>query len=243
MHSDVALLLEVQELDVEHLELQEHLNMYPGIWEEVKEDLRKKSAALEKCQAANQDHEKDRQQIERDLRASADTLKKYQAQQMLVKTSKELTAISTQIETLKSSIARLEERGVRLIDQDEAVRAALATAEEEFRQAKARAKTERERIRDQVASKKERMEAVEKARAGIAANIEREALVLYERIRQRWPKNPVVAVRNGSCTGCHYALLPNELVALHHEENIICCDTCSRILSHDETLGAGAAAE
>lgn len=236
MHPEVERLIEIQEVDVELLELQEQLNLYPSIWEGMKAKLREKNEALEKAKAAEADHQAERSRIERELRTSSERLKTYQHQQMLVKTSKELTAITNQIETLKKNIGELEAEGTALIELDEGIAADIASAEQALNELKSEAREERERIRKQVASKKERIGQLQAARAKLVARVDPQALTTYDFVRKRWPKDPVVPVRQGSCTGCHYALLPNPLVAVHQAQTIVTCDNCGRILSHDETF-------
>ena len=235
MHPEVHSLLELQELDREMIELQEQLNRYPGIWEEVKEGLRAKQEEFDVAEAADRNYHGDRRRIEQDLRLSSEKLKKYQIQQMQVKTSKEYSAISNQIETLRKSITRLEEQGLDLINREQEIKDRKASTQEALTAAKAQARAERERIRVQVNDKKKRLGSLQSARTKKTNKVDDEVLVLYERIRSRWPADPVVSVRNGSCMGCHFAVLPNGLVAIHKETGIESCENCGRILSEDET--------
>src|SRR5262245_43677967 len=129
MNSEISLLLDLQQIDQEWLELQDQLNRYPGIWDEVKDALRKKTEVVDQAKSAVEDHNKERQRIEKELRSTTEKLKKYQAQQMMVKTSKELTAINAQIDTLKKTITRLEELGLALIEKDESVKKRVAEEE------------------------------------------------------------------------------------------------------------------
>ncbi|MCB2153341.1 hypothetical protein KQI84_00515 [bacterium] len=230
--------MELQELDREMIELQEQLNQYPGIWEEVKATLRAKQDEFDQADAAAKSYHGDRRRIEQELRLSSEKLKKYQVQQMQVKTSKEYGAISNQIEALRKNIQRLEEQGLELINQEQAIKDNQGVTEKALGEAKADARTERERIREQVNDKKKRLNSLQKDRDKVAAKVDDEALRLYERIRNRWPLDPVVGVRNGSCMGCHYAILPNPLVALHKDAGIETCENCGRILSEDETYEA-----
>lgn len=234
-HPEIDLLLELQEMDREIMQLQDALNRYPAMWEEVKEGLRTKTAKVDSLEAAESERMGERRKVEQELRLSMEKLKQYQAQQMLVKTGKELTALSQQIDALKRAIGRLEERGVALLEETgqreelEKARAALA-------EAKAFARTERDRIRDQVNTKKQRIEVLRRDRVAVAARVSAETLEQYELTRNRWQENPVVSVRSGSCTGCHYTVLPNKLVDLHKGEEIHRCDHCGRLLSYDESF-------
>lgn len=236
MNQQIRHLVEIQELDNEIQELQEQINRYPGVWEEIKVDLRKKAEAVEHANRAITTHEEERRKVEQEMRLAGEKLVSYQAQQMLVKTSKELAAISSQIDTLKKRIDRLQEVGTALLNEDENVREKVNIAEKALADAKAGAREERDRIRKQVNTKKQRIATLEAQRKRIVASTENDFVSRYDHVRRRWDTNPVVPVRNGSCTGCHFALLANRLVELHREEGTVYCDNCGRILSEDETF-------
>src|SRR5690606_26627202 len=135
-------------------QLQEELNRYPSVWEDIKNRLKKKQDAWQKAVTTFEDRSAERRRIEQDLRISSEKLKQYQAQQMMVKTARELTALNNQMEGLKKSIARMEERAHELLNSDESLGEQLRTSEAEVRDYKEKAKSERERIRDQVNKKK-----------------------------------------------------------------------------------------
>jgi len=236
MHAQIAVLLELQDIDQRLVELHEQLNRYPRTWEEMKARVVKKTAAYEEAVADRTNRAAERKRIEQDLRLSSDKLKQYQTQQMMVKTAKELTAIGNQIDNLKKTMARLEERGEEILSTEKTVGEKIASAEAELKDIKERARAERDRIRDQVAAKKNEIAQLEGSRGRVLARVDQGLMAIYERTRKRWPSNAVVSVRGGSCTGCNYALLPDSLVKLHAEQDIVSCDTCNRILSHDETF-------
>lgn len=244
MHAQIAVLLELQDIDQRLAELHDQLNRYPQTWEEMKARVLKKTAARDEAVAERANRDAERKRIEQDLRLGSDKLKQYQTQQMMVKTAKELAAISNQIDSLRKSVTRMEERGEEILNTEKAVAEKIEKAEAELKDIKERARVERDRIRDQVAAKKNEIERLESDRKKVLARVEPSSMAIYDRVRKRWPSNPVVPVRGGSCTGCNFALLPNRLVVVHTDNEIVTCDTCGRIFSHDETfVPAGQAAQ
>lgn len=235
MHPDIAKLLEVQDIDAEIISLQSQIDQYPGVWDELKRELRKKTEAVDKAKASHATHEAQRARIQSELRETTERMKKYQAQQMLVKTSKELIAIGNQIESLKATIQSLQVEGAGLLEHDERVNSDLAAAEGVLAEAKERARAERERIRQQVAAKKAKIERLKHDREAAIKRVPEESLRLYEQSRVRHPGDAIVEVRNMSCGGCHFALLPNRLVEVHQGEKLVRCDHCGRLLSEDKT--------
>lgn len=234
MNPEIQKLLEVQEIDAELLELQTQLNNFPAIWEEMKHRLRKKTEAFEQAAARDSNNESERKRIEAELRANTEKLKKYQAQQMLVKTSKELSAISTQIDGVKKTIQRLEESGTLLLDSSNEVQEKAEQAKAELDAQKDKARDERDRLRKQVSTKKARIAQLQAAREQLVGKVDADHLKRYETVRRRHPGDAIVSVRNGSCLGCHFAVLPNRLVVVRLGEEPVTCDNCGRILSQDE---------
>lgn len=232
---DVNKLVDLQEIDSQIVEIQGQLNLYPRIWDEVKTELRQLTEAAEAAAKANQDRAAERKRIEADLRNSTEKLIKYQAQQMLVNSAKELTAINNQIESMKKSIQRLEEQGLAILNSEDDLKARIESTGKAVSEAKAKAKTERERIRKQVDAKTKQLETLKAEREKTARKVSAPSLETYERVRRRWAVNPVVPVRNRSCTGCQWQILPQKMVELHQAEHLALCDNCGRILSEDQT--------
>lgn len=243
MLTEVRRLLEVQTLDQEILQLQEQLARYPQIWEEVKNRLAKKKAALEKAQKDADRHAKDRRRTEQKLRLFTDDLRKYQQQQNNVKTPREYEAISKQIEATRKKISQSEETGLALIEKTEEIERALENAKEEFEKIKDHYLKEKERIRVQFNEKKQRLTELEKEREAMTADIEEEVMIQYGRVNVRYPGNGVVTVQGGSCSGCHWQVLPDVLIKLHNQSGLVYCQNCSRILSEDEDYDPDAIAE
>ena len=235
MLSDVQTLLDIQEIDKEALELNTQLARYPVIWEEVKSRLAKKKQAVAQAVEAKDKHIKLRRQTEQKLRLFSDDLRRFQTQQGTVKTAKEYEAMNKQVEGIKEKVSLLEKSGLDLIGQDEKVDADIKSANEELKKVEGTYNSEKERIRVQFNEKKSRIAALEAEKQKIMQRVSPELSSVYDRINRRHPGSAIVPVRSGSCTGCHFSLLPNVLVDVHREEKPTFCPNCGRLMSHDET--------
>jgi predicted nucleic acid-binding Zn-ribbon protein len=234
MHPEVAQLLEVQILDREAIELQEQLNRYPGVWEQIKKKVGGLKAALEKAEGELDRHQKERKRIEQRLRLYTEDLRRNQAQQSKIKTPREYEAISKQIELLKTRISQLEEQGMSLLTKDDEVAKAVDVAKEAMKKGEELYHSEKNRIRGQFNEKKQRLDEIAAERARMVKEISPEAMEHYERINKRHPGSAIASVRGGSCTGCNFQLLSGVRIAMHSSDEIKSCETCDRILSHDE---------
>ena len=243
MLADIRVLLEIQELDKEILELRSQLSKYPVIWEEVKTKLTQKKEAVEAARENREKHIKERRRVEARLRVFSDELRRSQTQQTAIQTSREYEAINKQIDATKKKIAQAEEQGLALIDKDDEMENSVTAAEAELKKLEELYSREKERIRDQFNEKKTHAEKLEKEKAKQLARVAPEYLQAYERVSRRYPGSALAAVHGASCSGCHWQLVPNQMVHLHTQAAITFCTNCNRILTEDEDYRPGEKSE
>lgn len=234
MHHAIHLLLEIQEVDQRITELQNQLNRYPQLWEEMKSELKKRTDQLEKAKSLEVNLAKERRSIAENTKLKNERLKKYNEQKMQVTNTRELNAVDSQIDSIRKELNFSEERDADLKLQEEENVKTLLVAEDTLEKLKQKAVVERDRIRKLVGQKTKELELLKKDREKFIAKADPDSLKTYEAVRKRWPENPLVAVRTGSCTGCYFALLPNRLIEVHLGSLLLTCDNCGRILSEDE---------
>lgn len=234
MLPEVRALMDVQELDNEVLELKEQLAKYPVIWDEVKNRLAKSKEACDRAEGNAERHKKERTRVEQRLRMFSDELRRNQAQQSVIKTTKEYEALNKQIEGLKAKISSLEEQGLDLISKDSDVEEAVKAAKAALKEVESVYLAEKGRIREQFNEKKGRLTGLETERARLASKVDAAILATYDRIFKRHPGSAIAPVRSGSCSGCQFRLVPNDLVQVHRKERMVTCPNCGRILSEDE---------
>ncbi|MDX2177708.1 MAG: C4-type zinc ribbon domain-containing protein [Candidatus Sumerlaeia bacterium] len=235
MNPEVTVLLDLQEIDRELLKLKEELGRYPGIWEKTKArvtDARQRAKSLADEIA---EHGHDKRDLSRSLQETGELLRRYQLQQPMVKTQKEYYALTQQIEGTRERLSNIEEQARRELERGPELQQQLEAAEKEAKAAEEFAKGEKERIRVQMAEKREAVAKLETARAAVVAKVAPARLGQYERVAKRHPGSAIVPVRQGGCTGCNFQLLSKALVELHRAQKVAFCDHCGRILSHDES--------
>jgi predicted nucleic acid-binding Zn-ribbon protein len=234
MIPDMKFLLEIQELDQERIEINDQLRAYPRMWDEIKTRREQCERALQQAQKAQEDFHLSRSRLEQEIKVGHDLLKRYEGQISLMRTQREVSAISSQIDQTKQRVAKVEEELERLVKREETLKEDLETAKSGYKEVTQEAKEERERIRKQIRAKKERLADIEASRKQLEKKVNNPLLAAYDRLLRRWPGSTVVSVRNGSCTGCHFAVLPQKMVEVHRAQAIVNCDNCGRIISHDE---------
>ncbi len=71
---------------------------------------------------------------------------------------------------------------------------------------------------------------VKNERKTLSPKVEPAVLSLYERVVERHPMDPVVAVANTSCAACFATVSPQLIVQISKGEQLVKCSACGRIL-------------
>lgn len=240
MLAEIKQLLTVQELDKEIIHLKETLNRYPKIWDNVKNKLAKAKETHSLASAAADKHQKDRKRLEQKLRLTTDELRRAQTQQNAVKTAKEYEAATKQLEHVKHQMEDIHRRAEALLEKEDEIQTAAADAEKALKELEELYKSEKKRIREQFNEKKSLQAKLEAQRGEEILKVSPATRQIYERTLVRYPGNCVVPVVNekvsgdergtNGCAGCYFEVLPEELVRIRQEHDIITCTNCGRLL-------------
>lgn len=149
-----------------------------------------------------------------------------------VSASRELQAMSHDVDTLKARASMLEDQVLGILDERQPVDDQLAEVTTRVRDlARGRAETVRRLHDDEAAVDAEQAEA-EGRRAEAAARIAGPLLATYDRLRARLGGVAVSRLIGSRCDGCHLTLPATELDRIRHlpPGEVVTCDQCGRIL-------------
>lgn len=248
MLAEIKQLLQVQELDKEIIHLKETIARYPKVWDQVKEKLTRARETQAVAAAAEEKFEKDKKRMEQKLRLTTDEFRRAQTQQNAVKTAKEYEAATKQLEHVKRQLEETQKRAELLIEKEDEIRQAAAEGKSELDKIEDLYKSEKKRIREQFNEKKQLLEQLEGRRQEEFSNLDAKTQQIYERALVRYPGNSVVPVvyekiqgsdrgTNG-CAGCYFEVLPEVLVRIRQENEIITCTNCGRLLYEEVEFGS-----
>ncbi|HEX2040975.1 MAG TPA: C4-type zinc ribbon domain-containing protein [Acidimicrobiales bacterium] len=149
-----------------------------------------------------------------------------------VSASRELTAMSEEVDALKARRSSLEDDVLLAMEEAEPVDAELATLAEE----RAGVVADIERLRSAVGAAEEVIDADlatrRSEREAAAAGVPGDLLATYERLRAKLGGVGAARLVGPSCTGCHLTLPATELDRIKREppDTLVFCDQCGRIL-------------
>jgi hypothetical protein len=222
-------LLELQRLDAAIATLEsESRAILPAI-QALEARLAAARGGLEAAKARAEQIQKDRRARERELEEFTQNTKKKQARLFEIKTNEEYTAVLKEIEALKQKSSKLEEVVLELLEQADEVAKAVAEAERLFKAAEAAHQAERAEKESQLGKIERELASLRTARTAQASRLDKDQLQQYSRLA-KIRGDVVVAVQNGSCSGCGIALTPQAYNEIRRNDRMFACPSCSRIL-------------
>jgi len=193
-------------------------------------------AGLDAAKTKVKELESKRKDLELEVEAKKELIRKYANQQLQTRKNEEYRALAHEIEMCNEAIVKIEDQEIELMEQTEA-------AQKEVGRATQAAADAKELVDDQVAQLGAREVNLKKELAELTANREELAGAVddgsrsrYERLVKNKGENVVVGVQHGVCGGCHMKLPPQLLVSAQAQQELITCINCGRILYYTRDM-------
>jgi len=145
-----------------------------------------------------------------------------------IRNPKELTDLQHESESLKASLARLEEQALEIMEKVELATKSVAASDSGLKRMKAewqhqqrKLTTDMEKLRNTIASLGDK-------RQRLVKNIEPQAVEIYQELRKQ-RGTAVARVQQGTCLGCRITLPVSDLQRVRGG-SMVRCSSCGRIL-------------
>ncbi|MFQ5768377.1 MAG: zinc ribbon domain-containing protein [Acidobacteriota bacterium] len=240
MNADLEALIRLQQTHDHIAELTSRIeHEIPDRIAELESSLREVRQQLDTEQLAIEAAQKNRAQIEFEMKTAEENLIKYKAALMKVKTNDEYRAALNEIDYTKRAHSDLETQALELMEATGSRRESLKTLETEFQEEDKKIHADRkvmeEERRDLI-----RLRQKEQAIAGeIESKIPGNILNLFKRIAGGRGGVALALARNGICACCNMRLRPSIFQQVKKMESILVCDNCKRILYYQEEEAEG----
>lgn len=230
MPEDISRLMSLQILDRQLLELEQTLATIAGRVETLREENGRNQAELQRLTEEDQQSAATRKKAEKELAEGEARIRNKRMRLNLVRTDKELQALTHEVESLKDTNSRLETellamaegadpRTARIKELGELIakgRTALTEAEKEIA-------AQVEDLKSSIAQKRgERDQAAAQVQPGL--------LQRYNTLFSRRQGMAVALAKGGSCMGCRRLLPPQLFNEIQKHIQIHFCPSCQRIL-------------
>ena len=230
MFPDLEHLIALQHLDADAGDARRLIAAHPDLLKAADGRLAEAVGARENARNALKSSQDERRALEKEASVFQGRLTKFRDQQGAVKTNREFQALGHEIETATSDLSAVEEKEIEKMIEADALTAIVKQAEGAMAVRQKEIDAEKAVLAKNLASHQARLAAAEAARAGIVAQISAPALHLYGQIANIRKGVAVCVAADGLCSVCHVRLRPNVYQVVRHNEAIVQCDSCQRIL-------------
>ncbi len=235
MKEQLAVLSELQKIDIQIDRLEKTKSEYPAAISAAQQQLEQSRTDLQAQKEEKEEAEKRRRHLERELEVATEHLEASQQRFAEVKTNKEYEALQREIDTWKQVVSETETQILGTMAETEQLTEKILTGEQ-------RLKEEEELKQKQISEFRAKLEPTEaeinnykQDREQLTSGVEKRLLSNYERIRKGKKGVAVVPVNRKACGGCFKQLPPQKVVEIKKGNRLITCDSCGRILVWDET--------
>lgn len=230
MREEVTLLLALQAKDQEQADLQLQVNRLEAQKAQVKHTLEDEQAAVEALRQALRQLEQESRlknlEVD-DLDMQTRTYQKRLDEGII--SLKEMEALHTKITHQREQISEMEDEALALMDDIEGTQVQLEAAEARLIAREKELVASCQVIDAQIAGLRQQITGALKERARIASQLRPHLLNQYEKLHAEY-SDPVVAITNGTCSGCKLRVSGNTVARARSSVDIITCENCSRIL-------------
>jgi uncharacterized protein len=226
----IEFLKSLQVLDKEIHALNQEKNGFPDKIRKIENSLEAKKAGLKTAEDRLKTLHLKLKENEVSLQQKEEQVKKLQSQLYQLKTNKEYSTMTQEIEGLKADNSLVEEDMIKLMDGIEFAKKSISEEKAIFDREKEASLKEKDEINSRGREIDSKLEQLMSEREKITPNVDKQLLARYERVLQNRDGLAIVHVEDGACGGCHLNLPAQVISDAKLKEDIVICGSCSRIL-------------
>ena len=231
MSPDLNRLIQLQHLETTIAEARATIAAHPQRLADADARLESAKKTVEGAKdllKANQDA---RRALEKDVAVYQGRLTKFKDQLMEVKTNREYQAMQHEIATAQTDLGAVEERVLERMVEADTLAADVKQAEAALTMQQKAIETEKKTLAEDLALEEARLAKATESRAALVKDIEPRLMALFEQVaRARKGVAITTATRDGLCSVCHVRLRPPVFQQVRHNDSIIQCESCQRVL-------------
>lgn len=230
MNPDLGRLIRLQQLETTADDARRKISNHPQRLQTLEERLTAAREALAGVKTRLADAQNRRRTEEKEVSTIQARLTKYKDQLLEVKTNREYQAMLHEIETAQTDIRTREDRILESMLEGDEFGAEVKQSEAGLKGVEKKVAAERQIIEEEVGALQVEMDRAGEARGKLAAEIDRQILVIYEQVAKNRRGIAVAEARDYTCTICSVRLRPQVFNEVRRNDAIIQCDSCRRIL-------------
>jgi len=234
MTVEIEQVTRLQSLDKRIADLEREIATLPKHIALIEKTLDSHLRRLEADRAALAANQKERKQLEDDVKVETQKISKLRDQMLGAKTNEQYRAFQHEIAFCETAIRNAEDRTLDLMSASEPLDANVKKAEAALKEEKQQVEGEKTRARERTAVDQRQLDEANAERQQLVASLRKPAYSAYERIRKKWRGGSAVAeVTDGRCSACQILLRPQFFQDLRNSGEMMFCESCGRILYYN----------
>ncbi len=226
--------MDLQVLDRQLQELEQTLATIAGKVETLREQNASNQEELQRLTEEDQQAAAARKKAEKDLAEGEARIRNKRMRLNMVRTDKELQALTLEVESLKETNQRLETELLAMIESADPRAARIKELGELIAKGRAALAEGEKEIAAQVEELKTSIASKRRERDKVASEVQPNLLQRYNTLFTRRQGIAVALAKGGSCMGCRRLLPPQLFNEIQKHLQIHFCPNCQRILYFEE---------
>jgi uncharacterized protein len=227
---DLKLVIRLQEIDHRLTELTREIAALPVHIAQIEKKLTSHQRKLDADRAALTANQKERKKCESDIQSEDQKISRLKDQMLGAKTNEQYRAFQNEIDFAQKNIRKAEDRILELMSESEPLDQAVKAAEASLKTEKDHVEAEKQQARDRTAFTQKSAQELQTERSGIVKQITPVIYQRYERVRKSRRGIAVAEAVEGRCSACNMAMRLQFLQDLKKGDQIMSCESCTRIL-------------
>jgi len=234
VHPDLTTVIELQEVDLKVAGLTVEIDALPKQIQTLQSQLDDFIHAHEERKKRLAANQKERKDLEGDIKEVQEKITKHKDQLYQVKTNDQYKAMLKEIEGEEANIRKIEDQILEKMIESEDLQTHVQDAAARLEGEKARVATEIKRLQEEQQKDLHERESLQARRKDLGAALSDSVLRLYERIRAGRNGIALAEVRGGLCMACNVWLRPQVYNDVRGGDALLTCDNCGRIMHYIE---------
>lgn len=231
MKADLDKLVELQKTDTNLRRLKQIIETAVAKRAEIEQEFEQHAFSIREIQAKRDKLHADRANLEKQIAENKTYLERADRNLKHAQNQKEYETAMRETDALQKQIAAFETQVVEAVEAAEEVEKELAERAEEIDSLDAKRNEALTAFDAQLAEDKAEFESESQHRQQAFSTLPARLASVYDRLAQRSRDGIAVAeVVNGSCSACFMSLRPQMQVNVKKGDEIITCESCTRIL-------------
>ncbi len=233
MTVEIEQVTRLQSLDQRISELEREVATLPKHIAQIEKALDSHLRRLEADRAALAANQKERKQLEDDVKVENQKISKLRDQMLGAKTNEQYRAFQNEIDFIGKEVRKSEDRILELMSESEPLDQNVKKAEAALKEEKRAVEAEKTRARERTAADQAQIETLRAERRDAAAKLPRAIHNNYDRIRKKWHGVVIAEAVDGLCSACQLVIRPQHMQDLKRGDQLMTCESCGRFLFYN----------